>query len=63
MNMSHALELPACNDKVLCLGEEGACIFACMQSDIAMSDTGNTYCTEEEPSSSRLVSGLNPGSN
>jgi hypothetical protein len=35
MDIGDTLELPARNNKVLCLGEKGARISACMLSDIA----------------------------
>jgi hypothetical protein len=35
MHMSDALEVPACHDKVLCLGEKGAGVSPCVRSDIA----------------------------
>jgi hypothetical protein len=62
VDIGNALELPACHNKVLCLGEKGARISACMVSDIAVSDTGSTYCAEEAPSSSNLDSVPKSGS-
>jgi hypothetical protein len=44
MDIGDTFELPARNDKVLCLGEKGARVSACVLSDIAR-ERGDTYCS------------------
>jgi hypothetical protein len=62
MDIGEALELPACHDKMLCLGEKGARVSACVPSDITHEHCGHTHPALEKLFSSNLDSVWNAGS-